>query len=254
MRGAINHLDVAQIVLYAFWLFFAGLIFYLRREDRREGYPLDSEAGVGFGSRDFLWIPPPKTFRRADGREVSAPNFRPDSRPINATKTEPWPGAPLAPNGDPMLANVGPGSYAERADEPGKTFDGHDLIVPLRVATNYAVPPESANPIGYAVIGANRAEAGVVRDLWVDRAESILRYYEVEVGRGGKRVLLPVTFADVDRKRRRVKVPALIASQFVGVPATRSPDRVTLLEEEKITAYYGAGTLYATPGRAEPFV
>jgi photosynthetic reaction center H subunit len=25
-----------------------------------------------------------------------------------------------------------------------------------------------------------------------------------------------------------------------------------LLEEEKITAYYGAGTLYATPDRQEP--
>ena len=44
MRGAIGNLDVAQIVLYAFWLFFFGLLFYLRREDRREGYPLESEA------------------------------------------------------------------------------------------------------------------------------------------------------------------------------------------------------------------
>ena len=43
MRGAIGNLDVAQIVLYAFWLFFASLLFYLRREDRREGYPLESE-------------------------------------------------------------------------------------------------------------------------------------------------------------------------------------------------------------------
>lgn len=30
-----SHLDVAQIVLYAFWLFFAGLIIYLRREDKQ---------------------------------------------------------------------------------------------------------------------------------------------------------------------------------------------------------------------------
>ncbi len=254
MRGAINNLDVAQIVLYAFWLFFAGLLFYLRREDRREGYPLENEAGRGFRSRDFLWIPSPKTFRRSDGREVSAPNLRPDTRPISATKTELWPGAPLAPNGDPMLANVGPGSYAERADEPGKTFDGHDLIAPLRLATNFAVPAESANPIGFAVIGANRAQAGIVRDLWVDRAESILRYYEIEVGKTGKRVLLPVTFANVDVKRRRVKVSALLAAQFADVPGTRNPDRVTLLEEDKIAAYYGAGTLYATPRRTEPLL
>ena len=29
---------------------------------------------------------------------------------------------------------------------------------------------------------------------------------------------------------------------------------VTMLEEERIQAYYGAGTLYAEPGRAEPLL
>ena len=173
MRGAIGNLDVAQIVLYAFWLFFFGLLFYLRREDRREGYPLESEAEPGFKARDFIWIPRPKTFRRSDGREVSVPNFRADTRPVNATKTEPWPGAPLQPNGDPMLAGVGPGSYAERADETYKTADGHDLIVPLRVATNYGVPADGVNPIGFVVWATDRAQAGIVRDLWVDRAECV---------------------------------------------------------------------------------
>ena len=42
--GAITqYIDVAQIVLYVFWFFFAGLIWYLRREDKREGYPLESD-------------------------------------------------------------------------------------------------------------------------------------------------------------------------------------------------------------------
>ncbi len=253
MRGAIGNLDVAQIVLYAFWFFLAGLIFYLRREDRREGYPLESEAQRGFKPRDIIWIPAPKTFRRADGREVKAPNFKADARPISARKTEVWPGAPLAPTGDPMRANVGPGSYAERADETYKTADGRDLIAPLRLATNFAVPADSANPSGYAVYGADRAQGGVISDLWVDRAESILRYYEVALSTG-KRVLLPVYFADVDAKRRRVTVNALLASQFAGVPTTRDPDKVTLLEEDKVSAYYGAGTLYATPARVEPLL
>jgi photosynthetic reaction center H subunit len=40
-KGAITqYIDVAQVVLYVFWVFFFGLIFYLRREDKREGYPL----------------------------------------------------------------------------------------------------------------------------------------------------------------------------------------------------------------------
>jgi photosynthetic reaction center H subunit len=229
------------------------LVFYLRREDRREGYPLENDVQRGTKARDIFWIPTPKTFLRPDGRKVLAPSFTPDQRPINAQKTETWPGAPLVPTGDPLLANVGPGSYAARRDEPYKTFDGHDLLAPLRIATNFAVPAESANPVGYEVVGADRGEVGVIADLWVDRAESILRYYEVTLN-GGKSVLLPIHFADVDNARRRVIVNALEARQFAGIPTIKDPDHVTLLEEDKVSAYYGAGTLYATPARAEPLL
>jgi photosynthetic reaction center H subunit len=38
------------------------------------------------------------------------------------------------------------------------------------------------------------------------------------------------------------------------VPTTKHPDQVTLLEEEKIMAYYGGGTLYAHPSRKEPLI
>jgi len=41
--GAITqYIDVAQIVLYMFWAFFAGLIYYLARKYHREGWPMDS--------------------------------------------------------------------------------------------------------------------------------------------------------------------------------------------------------------------
>jgi len=38
------------------------------------------------------------------------------------------------------------------------------------------------------------------------------------------------------------------------VPVTKSPDQVTKLEEDKISGYYGAGTLYAVPSRQEPIL
>ena len=114
IRGAILHLDVAQLVLYAFFAFFAGLIWYLRKEDRREGYPLESEALGGVKERGWLFLPEPKTFRLADGSVVQAPTYLPDSRPINAVKVEPWPGAPFDPVGDPLLAGVGAGAWAVR--------------------------------------------------------------------------------------------------------------------------------------------
>jgi photosynthetic reaction center H subunit len=51
-----------------------------------------------------------------------------------------------------------------------------------------------------------------------------------------------------------VQVQAILASQFANVPGLRSPDRITLLEEDKICGYYGGGTLYATPSRQEPLL
>lgn len=254
MRGELTaNMDVAQVIFTAFMMFFVGLVFWLRREDRREGYPLVHEDKKGRAAPDIFWLPPAKTFLLADGRKVEAPSLKPDMRPISADKTEPWPGAPLTPRGDPLLANVGPGSYAARSDQPYKTADGHDLLAPLRVATNYAVPAEGANPVGYEVRGMDRAPVGVIKDLWVDRAELVLRYYEVALS-GGKCVLLPVHFADVSAKGRCVTVSAIKAAQFANVPAIRNPDRVTLAEEDRISAYYGAGTLYATPDRLDPFL
>ena len=80
-----------------------------------------------------------------------------------------------------------------------------------------------------------------------------MRYFEVALS-GGKRVLVPVHSAGVRFKRRRVNVTALLSAQFAGVPATNDPDQVTLLEEDKISAYYGGGTLYATPDSLEPLL
>jgi photosynthetic reaction center H subunit len=67
-------------------------------------------------------------------------------------------------------------------------------------------------------------------------------------------VLLPMPFALVNHKRGRVSVDAILASQFADVPVTKSPDQVTKLEEDKISAYFGGGRLYATPSRQEPII
>jgi photosynthetic reaction center H subunit len=253
IRGAVGHLDVAQLVLYTFWIFFAGLIWYLRGEDRREGYPLESEQDGGVKERGFLFIPSPKTFNLVGGVRLQAPNFVADTRQHKSAKVEVWPGAPYEPVGDPLLAEVGPGSYALRPDVSEKNAEGQPLILPLRVATNFAVPTEGENPIGFSVVGADRKVAGVIKDLWVDRSESILRYYEVKLENGGS-VLAPLHFCDVNFQGRSVKVNALLAHQFAKAPKLKSPDSVTMLEEEKISAFYGAGTLYATPERAEPLL
>jgi photosynthetic reaction center H subunit len=253
-----GYLDVAQLVLYIFWIFFAGLIYYLHRENKREGYPLESDRSDLSGGRvrilGFPAPPPPKTYRLAHGGTVTAPDGRRDERPVAAEPVGAFPGAPLEPTGNPMLECVGPGSYAERSDEPDLTYDGHPKIVPLRVEPEYSVARGSPDPRGKPVIGADGAIGGVVCDLWIDRAESVLRYLEVDTDAqgGSRRVLLPATFSVITD--RAVKVEAILGSQFAQVPTLRRADRVTLLEEDRVCAYYGGGTLYATAGRREPLL
>ena len=90
--GAITaYIDVAQVVLYLFWIFFFGLIYYLIRENHREGYPMDSDRGVIEG---WPRAPAPKTYRLADGREVQAPRDEPLQGPLNAEPTYRGAGSP----------------------------------------------------------------------------------------------------------------------------------------------------------------
>jgi photosynthetic reaction center H subunit len=243
------YIDVAQIALYIFWFFFAGLILYLRQEDRREGYPLESDPEGRTSPNAFLWLPKPKRFDLLHGGTVYAP------RPIKARRLAPWPGAPMEPTGDPMADAVGPASYALRAETPDLTAEGHVKIVPMRDAASFSVAAEDPDPRGKRVIGADGAVAGTVTDIWVDRSEMMVRYYEVALPVEGRRkpvtVLLPYGFARV-RGDGEIRVDSILSGQFAGVPKTAAPDRITLREEDRIMAYYAGGTLYATRERQEP--
>lgn len=255
MSGEITaNIDVASVVLYVFWAFFFGLIFWLRREDRREGYPLESDNPRRVARPGPVMIPAPKTFLLPHGGTYDAPNFERDIREIKAERTAASAGAPLEPIGDPLLSGVGPASYAMRADVPEQTREGHDLIVPMRVAEDFEVNA-GADPRGWSVIAADGEVAGVVKDLWVDRADIMVRYVEVELGKDGQtggRRLLPITMMRILKDPRKVEVKAVRAGQFAGVPTLKDPDRITMLEEERICAFYAGGRLYADPKRLGP--
>jgi photosynthetic reaction center H subunit len=260
-HGALtSYIDVAQIALYAFWIFFAGLIWYLRREDKREGYPLDSDRADASGGRVVVqgWpaIPQPKTFLMQDGSTVQTPRPDNDRRPIAARPVANFPGAALEPTGNPMLDGVGPAAYALRADVPDRLSNGDLAIVPLRVVPEIGISPRDPDPRGMTVAAADGDTAGRVVDAWIDRSEPQIRYLEVEVATsaGPRRVLLPSGFARYDFKQRIVNVPAITARQFADVPSIAHPDRVTRLEEDRICAYFAGGLLYAVPSRQEPLL
>ena len=249
-----SYIDVAQLALYAFWLFFAGLIYYLLRENKREGYPMLSER-PGVRPEGFPGVPPPKKFLLADGDFRMAP--RPEGvDQVNATPTAVWEGASRQPIGDPMLAAIGPGAYAQhRPDIPDHTFDDAlPKIVPLRTLPDFWLATEDANPHGMEVFGADRVSVGTIVDSWIDRSEVVIRYYEVELKDGGDHVLLPQHYAQINGRRRRVRVGSITAAQFHTVPRIKDTETVTLLEEEKLVAYYAGGLMYATPKRQGPLL
>jgi len=252
--GAITqYVDVAQLVLYLFWIFFFGLIWYLQRESHREGYPM-----IVDGDRDVKitgWpIPSPKTYKLPHGGgEVSVPTMEVPRHEIDiaAEPAHPWKGAPLVPTGNPMLDGIGPGAYAQRADVPDLTWDGQVKIIPLRLATDYQVAHQDVDPRGMTIVGADDESGGVVRELWIDTAEVMFRYLEIDTP-SGRRVMVPMFFARITRQG--VKVHAILGHQFEQVPGLKNPDQITFLEEEKVMGYFGGGTLYAEPSRAEPLV
>ena len=250
--------DAAEFCLIAFFVFFLGLVFYLRREDRREGYPLEDDVtGRLEPLGGLLFTAKPKTFILPHGhgtRTYPNPENR-DRRPVAARRSAPMDGSPIEPTGNPLLDGVGPGAYAERPHYPDLSLDGRPRLAPLRVATDFHLAPQDPDPRGMQVVGADGVVGGVVADAWVDRAEVMVRYLEVAVGGAtGRRVMLPINMATVSGSRRTVDVNAILGAQFADVPALSNPDQITLFEEERVMGYYGGGHLYATRDRQEPWL
>jgi photosynthetic reaction center H subunit len=150
-----------------------------------------------------------------------------------------------------MLDGVGPAAYAARADTPDLTLEGEPKMVALR-ASAFEIEPRDPDPRGMKVIAADGRIAGVVSDVWVDRTDAMIRYFEVDAA--GRPVLLPVHFARMNAPRREIHVTALYARHFAQVPVQRLSDRITMLEEDRITAFYAGGLLYADRRRAEPLL
>jgi photosynthetic reaction center H subunit len=255
MQNGSSYFDVAQVAVYVFWLFLAGLIYYLRSEDKREGYPLESDRSPNIRVEGFPPMPKPKRFILPHGGIQTAPRAE-VAPPVNGRSVGGFPGAPLEPIGDPMLSGMGPGAYAHRADEPDLMFGTNEpRIVPLSADIAFSLASEDPDPRGMVVVAADGKSAGTVVDAWVDRSEMIVRYLEIALpGAGAPHVLVPMTMAVIDGKRNRVAVDAILADQFANVPRLRLPDRITLLEEDKISAYYAGGSLYAKPSRLGPLL
>jgi photosynthetic reaction center H subunit len=246
-----GNFDLASLSIWLFWGFFALLIYYLQTENMREGYPLENDDGSVAANQGPFPVPSPKTFRLPHGRgEVTLPG--PDTqsqRPVALRQTSKANGFPLEPTGDPMIDGVGPASWAARRDLPELDGHGHLKIVPMHASGTFHVSA-GRDPRGLPVQGGDGVIVGTVSDMWIDAPEQLVRYISVELDSDGSTRMLPIQLTRI--LSDRVSVKAIYGKHFQNIPMTKSPTQVTLLEEDKISAYVGGGKLYADIARQEP--
>ncbi|MEO0625321.1 MAG: photosynthetic reaction center subunit H, partial [Pseudomonadota bacterium] len=168
-----GNVDLASVSIWLFWLFFALLIFYLQRENMREGYPLEDEDGNPAANQGPFPLPSDKTFHLPHGRgEVTVPSgARGDRDDLGLARTSVSEGFPHAPTGDGLIDGVGPAAWAPRRDVPELDGHGHAKIVPMATLDDFKVSA-GRNPIGMPVVGSDDMTAGHVTDIWVDAPEA----------------------------------------------------------------------------------
>ncbi len=245
-----NQLDIPTLAFWVFALFFLGLVAWLQRESKREGYPLRASP---FTTELIEGFPPQpvgtRTYILNEGGTTEAPHHYAQA-PVSARPLYQFDGTPFYPLGNPLLAGIGPGSWVMKKDEIALTERGDKLLEPLRVMEGWSIQREDADPRGMAVFDWRWNHVGQVADVWIDRGIKIIRMLEVEVHDSIRvgRVLVPVLHTEIREKSRRVRVTSLWAHQFADVPMPASADEITGPEEERLNAYYSAGFFY----RADP--
>jgi photosynthetic reaction center H subunit len=259
--------DVAELAFLLFFGFFVALVFYLNRESRREGYPLEDEVTGRVEASSSLFDGDKKTFQLPHGRGTYVPeDVARDDVNVPAVQAFAAGGAPWVPTGNAMKDGMGPAAFANRAKYPDLTFDGRPRIVPLADSHELIIAPNDPQLIGWPVMAADKQIVGKVSDIWVDQSEHIIRYLEVETT-SGRKVLAPMGVVVVHGKsllgailptiedvNEMVEIDAITAAQFDDVPALENARTVTRYEEDRIQGYFGGGYMYATPERSEAWI
>lgn len=240
--------DLASAAIWGFWIFFAGLIYYLQTENMREGYPLVDDDGSPSSGPGIFPTPKDKTFELRDGRgSITVPSGQNvDRQDLAMAQSSVSAGSPYVPTGDAMVDGVGPASWAPRRDVPELDAHGHVKIKPMSALEDFKVSA-GRDPRGLVVMGGDGEIVGRVTDMWIDVPEQMVRYLTVDLNPegSGKTRLIPMNLARI--KSDHVYVKSLHAHLWDGIPQAKSGNEITLLEEEKVMAWFGGGAMYAKP-------
>lgn len=241
-----GNFDLASLAIWSFWLFFAVLVYYVQTENMREGYPLETEDGRAAPNQGPFGLPKPKTFILPHGKgTVTVPSADNEARhrrtDLALERTAASEGFPHAPTGDPMVDGVGPASWVPRRDEPELDAHGHVKIQPMVRVAGFVVSA-GRDPRGLPVQAGDLEVVGRVTDLWVDVPEQLVRYLEVTLNSGARK-LVPMAMSRIWADR--VRVMSLPSDLFDKIPDLTSDVFVTKLEEDRISGFVAGGPLWA---------
>ena len=244
----LGNFDLASLAIWGFWIFFAGLVYYLQTENMREGYPLIDDDGTLSSGPGIFPTPADKTFALRDGRgELTVPSGQnPERADLPLAQSSVSAGSPMVPTGDPMVDGVGPASWAARSDHPELDAHGHVKIKPMTSLADFKVSA-GRDPRCLPVMGGDGEVIGRIVDMWIDVPEQMVRYLTVDLNPegSGQHRLIPMNMARI--KPDHVMVQSLHAHNWAGIPQAKSAEQITLLEEEKVMAWFGGGAMYANP-------
>ena len=249
----LGNLDLASLALWMFFIFFVALVIWIQRENQREGYPLVDDDGTQADAGGVFPPPADKTFilPHNQGTKTVPSGQSPDRTDLALERKFDSGGFPWTPTGDPLVDGVGPAAWATREDVPELDGFGNPKLVPMGSSDHFHVAA-GRDPRGLPVEAGDGAFVGTISDMWVDHPEQLVRYLTISLDttEGGGTKLVPMTLARI--RSDRVQIKSLYSGQFANVPETVSAGVVTKLEEDKISAYYGGGHLYASDARLNP--
>ena len=139
-------------------------------------------------------------------------------------------GYPFVPTGDPMKDGVGPASWAARRDVAELDAHGHPKIIPMSRSEKFFVAA-GRDPRGLPVVAGDGKIVGMINDMWMNQNSwsVILNWNWIPHWAMGR--LVPMTMARIHSNR--VVIKSIFAEHFNDVPAHRSENQITMLEEER---------------------
>jgi len=250
-HDVVGNLDVAILCVIAFVTFFIGLLVHLRREDKREGYPVEVAGLFGRTQRaqGFPAMPAPKLFYRPHDRGVAqAPHIEAPEQVRPGASLPPM-SYPLDPGPDPLEEGVGAAAYTRiREALPDLDVNGEPKLISLNDHAQYYIPDGDPDPRGWALVSADEEVVGTVHDLWFNRAEFFLRYFEVSIEGAEGRRLVPAFFAEALPRDRAVRATTLVAKDLRRSPIRADDSCITMREEDRLNGFYAGGLRFSGRG------